>query len=66
MMECAALFSHLVTQSSKDFFRVRVSGAPGWTVVPSRFRQQTWQDPESVAVADLQMWNRFSDFQARL
>src|ERR1035438_931088 len=36
-MECAALSSHLVTQSSEDFFRVRVLRAPVSTVVPSRF-----------------------------
>jgi len=44
MMECAALCSLLNRQSCEDSFTPQVSRAPGSTVVPSPFRQQTWQE----------------------
>jgi hypothetical protein len=49
---------------SKDFFRVRVWGAPGSTVVPSHGSPADLAGVlSSVVVAGLRMWESLCDFQ---
>jgi hypothetical protein len=62
MMECAALYSSLSSQSCEDFFTPQVSRAPGSTVSPShcspadlagnrKFRSRRWAVDVGIAQA---------------